>query len=146
MGIRTPIYLDAHATTPVDERVLAAMIPYFSERFGNAASRQHVYGWEAEAAVEGARADVATLVGASPREIIFTSGATESINLALKGVVEGPNGGGREVMTVATEHRAVLDTCRTLERRGRPERAHSLLSTDHRGRALHDQRLLPVVR
>jgi cysteine desulfurase len=118
MGIRTPIYLDAHATTPVDERVLAAMIPYFSERFGNAASRQHVYGWEAEAAVEGARADVATLVGASPREIIFTSGATESINLALKGVVEGPNGGGREVMTVATEHRAVLDTCRTLERRG----------------------------
>jgi cysteine desulfurase len=118
MGHRTPVYLDAHATTPVDERVLAAMLPYFTERFGNPASKQHVYGWEAEASVEGARSDIATLVGASAREIVFTSGATESINLALKGVAEGSNGGGREIVTVATEHRAVLDTCRTLERRG----------------------------
>jgi cysteine desulfurase len=131
MGHRTPIYLDAHATTPVDERVLAAMLPYFAERFGNAASKQHVYGWEAEAAVEGARSDVATLVGASSREIVFTSGATESINLALKGVAEGSNGGGREIITVATEHRAVLDTCRTLERRGWTVR---ILPVDRYGR------------
>jgi cysteine desulfurase len=131
MGHRTPIYLDAHATTPVDERVLAAMLPYFTERFGNAASKQHVYGWEAEAAVEGARSDVATLVGASTREIVFTSGATESINLALKGVAEGSNRGGREMITVATEHLAVLDTCRTLERRGWTVR---ILPVDRYGR------------
>jgi cysteine desulfurase len=118
MGIRTPIYLDAHATTPADERVVAAMIPYFTERFGNAASRQHVYGWEAEAAVEGARSDVATLIGAAPGEITFTSGATESVNLAIKGAAGGSNGGGREIVTAATEHRAVLDSCRSLERRG----------------------------
>ena len=131
MTPRTPVYLDAHATTPVDERVVAAMLPYFTERFGNAASKQHVFGWEAEAAVEAARAQVAALIGASPREIVFTSGATESINLALKGFAEGSNGGGREIVTAATEHRAVLDTCRTLERRGWTTR---VLPVDRHGR------------
>jgi cysteine desulfurase len=113
-----PVYLDAHATTPVDERAVAAMLPFFSERFGNAASRQHAYGWEAEAGVEAARAEVAALVGASPRSITFTSGATESVNLALKGVAEGSGVKDGEIVTVATEHHAVLDTCRTLQRRG----------------------------
>lgn len=109
-----PIYLDCHATTPVDERVLAAMLPYFQTRFGNPASG-HTYGWEANAAVEQARRDVATAIGASPEEIVFTSGATEANNLALKGVAEALHHRGRHLITVATEHRAVLDPCRYLE-------------------------------
>jgi len=150
MGPHRTIYLDAHATTPVDERVLAAMLPYFTERFGNAASKQHVYGWEAEAAVEGARTEIASLIGAPPREITFTSGATESINLALKGVAEGSNGGGREIVTVATEHRAVLDTCRTLERRGwtvriLPVDRHGRLSIEELAAALSERTLLVSV-
>jgi cysteine desulfurase len=117
--VRQParIYLDHHATTPVDPRVLDAMLPYLSERFGNAASRSHEYGWEAREAVEKAREQVAALIGARSREIVFTSGATESDNLAIKGVVRAATG-ERQVVTVSTEHRAVLDACRRLEREG----------------------------
>ncbi len=113
------IYMDNHATTPVDPRVLEAMLPYFAERFGNAASRQHRFGWEAEEAVERARGQIARLINAKPKEIIFTSGATESDNLALKGVIESLREKGNHIITAATEHKAVLDTCRALERAGK---------------------------
>jgi cysteine desulfurase len=116
--MKLPIYMDHHATTPVDPRVLEAMLPYFSETFGNAASRNHSFGWEAEAAVDAARAQVAEAIGAKPREIVFTSGATESINLALKGLAERAAARGKHVITWQTEHRAVLDTCRHLEKLG----------------------------
>src|SRR5262245_9338063 len=106
------VYLDNHATTPVDPRVLEAMLPYFSEHFGKAASRTHPFGVEAEEAVERARADIAALIGAAPREIVFTSGATESDNLAIKGVVEFYADKGNHVITAGTEHKAVLDTCK----------------------------------
>ncbi len=112
------IYLDNHATTRVDERVLAAMVPYFLEEYGNAASRQHEFGWRAEAAVEHARSDVARLIGAHPEEILFTSGATESNNLALKGLVEAYAPAKSHIITVATEHSSVLDTCARLEEYG----------------------------
>jgi cysteine desulfurase len=114
----TPIYLDHHATTPVDPRVLAAMLPFFGPKFGNAASRTHRFGWEAEQAVEFARKRIAALAGATPREIIFTSGATESNNLALKGVAEAYKAQGNHIVTVATEHKAVLDPVHHLERLG----------------------------
>lgn len=117
-GLRLPIYLDYAATTPVDERVLEKMLPYLGERYGNAASRSHAYGWEAEAAVEAAREEVAALVRADAREIIWTSGATESNNLALKGAAHFHRGRGRHLVTLKTEHKAVLDTCRELERQG----------------------------
>jgi len=113
-----PIYLDYSATTPVDPRVADAMIPYLREQFGNPASRSHAYGWSAEAAVEEARANVAKLVGADPREIIWTSGATESNNLALKGAAQFYKSKGKHIITVKTEHKAVLDTVRELERVG----------------------------
>ncbi|MCS7314151.1 MAG: IscS subfamily cysteine desulfurase [Bryobacterales bacterium] len=116
MGRR--VYLDHHATTPVDPRVVEIMLPYFTEKFGNPASRQHHWGWEAEQAVERARRQVAGLIGARPEEIVFTSGATESCNLAIKGAAEACAGRGDHLITVATEHRAVLDCCRRLERRG----------------------------
>jgi cysteine desulfurase len=109
-----PLYLDYHATTPVDPRVLADMLPYFTERFGNPASRQHAWGWEADRAVDFARAQVAALINASPAEIIFTSGASESNNLALKGCAESLRERGRHIVTVATEHKSVLDACRRL--------------------------------
>jgi cysteine desulfurase len=112
------IYLDSHATTPVDPRVLDAMLPYFTEHFGNASSRNHPFGWEAGKAVERAREQVATLIGARFREIIFTSGATESNNLAIKGTAARAAPGRRHIVTASTEHRAVLDPCRTLEREG----------------------------
>lgn len=115
--MQTPVYLDNHATTRVDPRVLQVMLPWFTESYGNPASRQHAYGWQAEAAVEHARAQVARLIGAEPREIVFTSGATESVNLALKGMVFAA-GPGSHVVTCAVEHRAVLDTCRSLEAAG----------------------------
>jgi cysteine desulfurase len=113
-----PIYLDHHSTTPVDPRVLEAMLPYFGERFGNAASRSHALGWQANEAVEEARSHVATLLGASSKEIVFTSGATESDNLAIRGVAEALEGRGKHLVTVKTEHKAVLDTCKHLEKRG----------------------------
>jgi len=116
--LHLPIYLDYSATTPVDPRVVDCMVPYLREKFGNPASRSHAYGWEAEAAVEKAREQVATLVGADPREIIWTSGATESINLAVKGAAHFYKERGRHLITVKTEHKATLDTMRELEREG----------------------------
>lgn len=113
-----PIYLDYAATTPVDERVLQEILPYFSTHFGNAASRYHAFGWKAEEAVKTARQQVADLLGASEKEIVFTSGATESINLAIKGVFEANKHKGNHIITVSTEHKAVLDTCHHLEKLG----------------------------
>jgi cysteine desulfurase len=113
-----PIYMDYSATTPIDPRVADKMIPYLREQFGNPASRSHAYGWSAEAAVEEARAQVADLVGADPREIIWTSGATESNNLAIKGAAQFYKSKGKHIITVKTEHKAVLDTVRELERQG----------------------------
>jgi cysteine desulfurase len=113
-----PIYMDYSATTPCDERVVEAMIPWLRQHFGNAASRSHAWGWEAEAAVEKAREQVAALIGADPREIVWTSGATESNNLALKGAAGFYKTKGKHIITVKTEHKAVLDTCRELERQG----------------------------
>ncbi len=116
--LKLPIYLDYSATTPVDPRVAEKMIPYLVEKFGNPASRSHAFGWEAEAAVEAAREEVAKLVGADPKEIVWTSGATESNNLAIKGAANFYSGKGKHLITVKTEHKAVLDTCRELERQG----------------------------
>lgn len=116
--LKFPIYLDYSATTPVDPRVAAKMIPWLTEHFGNPASRSHAYGWEAEQAVEEAREQVAALVNADPKEIIWTSGATESNNLAIKGAAHFYQGKGKHVITVKTEHKAVLDTVRELEREG----------------------------
>ena len=116
--IKTPIYLDYSATTPVDPRVAEKMIPWLTESFGNPASRSHSFGWDAEKAVEDARAEVAALIGADPREIVWTSGATESNNLAIKGATHFYKGKGKHVITLKTEHKAVLDTVRELERQG----------------------------
>jgi cysteine desulfurase len=116
--MKTPVYLDYHATTPVDPRVLEAMLPFFTEKFGNASSRHHAFGWEAEHAVETARKQVAELIGASPQEIVFTSGATESNNLALKGAAARFASQGGHIVTAATEHKAVLDACHWLEQAG----------------------------
>ncbi|HEY7723825.1 MAG TPA: IscS subfamily cysteine desulfurase [Anaeromyxobacteraceae bacterium] len=116
--MRIPIYMDNNATTAVDPRVVEAMLPYFTENFGNAASRSHAYGWRAEEAVEAARAQVAALVGAEAREIVFTSGATESDNLAVKGAARFHAARGRHLVTCATEHKAVLDSMHALERQG----------------------------
>jgi len=113
-----PVYMDYHATTPCDQRVLEAMLPYFSHQFGNAASQGHAFGWHAAEAVKIAREEVASLLNADASEIIFTSGATESINLAMKGVFEWMSSKGKHIITAATEHRAVLDTCRHLEKLG----------------------------
>jgi cysteine desulfurase len=118
MPLKFPIYLDFHASTPVDPRVLDAMLPYFAEHFGNAASRTHAFGWKADAAVEAARRQVALAIGAVPKEIVFTSGATESNNLAIKGAARALRAKRDHIITVATEHKAVLDSCLQLTREG----------------------------
>ncbi len=146
-GVKLPIYLDNHATTPVDPRVLEAMLPYFTEKFGNAASRSHPFGWEAEAAVETARKQVASLIGASPKEIVFTSGATESDNLAIKGVAEASKKRGGHIITVMSEHKAVLDSCKRPEKSGYkvtylPVKPDGLIDLDQLRKAFTDQTIL----
>jgi cysteine desulfurase len=116
--VKLPIYMDYHATTPLDPRVLDLMLPFLREDFGNAASRSHIFGWKAEEAVEKARGQVAALIGASEKEIVWTSGATESINLAIKGVAEFYKDKGNHIITVTTEHKATLDSCKRVERQG----------------------------
>ncbi len=118
MAIKLPIYLDYNATTPLDPRVLEAMLPYFTSKFGNAASRNHHFGWEAEDAVDTAREQVASLIGADPKEIVWTSGSTESNNLAVKGVADMYKDKGRHIITAVHEHKAVLDPCKRLQREG----------------------------
>jgi cysteine desulfurase len=140
-GVHLPLYMDNHATTPMDPRVLDAMMPYFSVKFGNAASRNHAFGWEAEAAVEIARGQIAKLIGATAKEIIFTSGATESNNLAIKGIAEMYRERGNHIITHATEHKAVLDTCKKLEKQGfrvtyLPPQADGLISLDELRQAI----------
>ncbi len=142
------IYMDNHATTPLDPRVLEAMMPYFTETFGNAASRSHGYGWEAEKAAETGREQIARLINAKAKEIIFTSGATESDNLAIKGVVEFYKDKGNHVITAAIEHKAVLDTCKALERKGLatvtylPVDRYGLVDPDDVRKAITDKTLL----
>ncbi|MGH7148630.1 MAG: aminotransferase class V-fold PLP-dependent enzyme, partial [Nitrospiraceae bacterium] len=146
--MKFPLYLDNHATTPMDPRVLETMLPYFVEKFGNAASRNHAFGWEAEEAVEIARKQLARLIHADPKEIVFTSGATESDNLALKGVVEMYREKGDHIITCLTEHRAVLDTAKALEtKRGikvtyLPVDKTGLVSPDDVRRAITDKTIL----
>jgi cysteine desulfurase len=118
MAVKLPIYMDNHATTPTDPRVLETMLPYFTERFGNSASRNHSFGWAGEEAVETARTQIASLINATPKEIIFTSGATESDNLMIKGVAEMYREKGNHIITQSIEHKAVLDTCKRLEKIG----------------------------
>lgn len=128
--MKNPVYLDYNATTPVDKRVLETMLPYFTEKFGNASSRTHAFGWIAEDAVKTARQQVANLINCMDQEIVFTSGATEAINLAIKGVWENYNSKGKHIITLKTEHKAVLDSCRSLERKGADV---SYLSVDKEG-------------
>lgn len=148
--MKVPIYLDNHATTQTDPRVLEAMLPYFSEKFGNAASRSHQFGWEAEQAVEAAREQIAKLIGASSKEIIFTSGATESDNLAIKGVAEAYGKRGDHIITVATEHKAVLDSCKHLEKHGYrvtylPVATDGLISLEGLKNAFTDKTILVTI-
>ena len=146
-GVHFPIYMDNHATTPLDPRALEAMLPFFTEKFGNAASRNHSFGWEAEAAVENAREQIAKLIGATAKEIIFTSGATESNNLAIKGIAEMYKERGNHIITQATEHKAVLDTCKRLEKYGYrvtylPVKADGLIDIEDLKRAMDDKTIL----
>ncbi len=149
--VRLPIYMDNHATTPVDKRVLDAMLPYFTEKFGNAASRNHSFGWEAEEAVDKARNQIAALINAKPKEIVFTSGATESDNLAIKGIVEFYKDKGNHIITCVTEHKAVLDSCRTLERTGKatvtylPVDRYGMVDPDSVRKAITDKTVLITI-
>jgi len=149
-GIKLPIYMDNHATTPMDPRVLEAMLPYFMEKFGNAASRNHPFGWVAEEAVEQAREQIAKLIGATAKEIIFTSGATESDNLAIKGVAEMYREKGNHIITAVTEHKAVLDTCKRLEKNGfrvtyLPVLKDGLIDLEDLKRAIDEQTTLVTI-
>jgi cysteine desulfurase len=114
--MKLPIFMDYHSTTPMDPRVLEAMKPYFVEDFGNASSRNHAFGWKAEAAIEKARKQIGAFIGCSDKELVFTSGATEANNLAIKGALEFYKDKGDHLITLTTEHKAVLDTCKRLER------------------------------
>jgi cysteine desulfurase len=149
-GVSLPIYMDNHATTPLDPRVLEAMMPYFTSKFGNAASRNHSFGWEAEQAVEAAREQIARLIGATSKEIIFTSGATESDNLAIKGIAEMYRERGNHIITQVTEHKAILDTCKRLEKHGYrvtylPVKADGLIDMEDLKRAMDDQTILVTI-
>src|SRR5215468_8199343 len=149
-GIKLPIYMDNHATTPLDPRVLEEMLPYFMEKFGNAASRNHPFGWAAEEAVELGRERIAKLIGATTKEIIFTSGATESDNLAIKGVAEMYREKGNHIITAVTEHKAVLDTCKRLEKYGYrvtylPVQKDGLVDLDDLKRAMDDKTILVTI-
>jgi cysteine desulfurase len=146
-GVTLPIYMDNHATSPMDPRVLEAMLPYFTDKFGNAASRNHSFGWEAETAVETAREQIAKLIGASSKEIIFTSGATESDNLAIKGIAEMYKERGNHIITQVTEHKAILDTCKRMEKYGYrvtylPVKADGLIDLEDLKRAMDDKTIL----
>jgi cysteine desulfurase len=146
-GVKLPIYMDNHATTPLDPRVLEAMMPYLTGTFGNAASRNHSFGWEAEQGVEKAREQIAKLIGCTSKEVIFTSGATESNNLAIKGVAEMYRERGNHIITQMTEHKAVLDTCKRLEKSGfrityLPVQADGLVDIEDLKRAMDDQTIL----
>ena len=149
-GVKLPIYMDNHATTQMDPRVLEAMLPYFGSIFGNAASRNHAFGWEAEKGVEIAREQIAKLIGATAKEIIFTSGATESNNLAIKGIAEMYRERGNHIITQVTEHKAVLDTCKRLERQGYrvtylPVQADGLIDIEDLRRAMDDKTILVTI-
>jgi cysteine desulfurase len=146
-GVKLPIYMDNHATTPVDPRVLEEMLTYFTDKFGNSASRNHVFGWVAEEAVEQARERIAKLVGATTKEIVFTSGATESDNLAIKGVAEMYREKGNHIITAVTEHKAVLDSCKRLEKYGfrvtyMPVMKDGLVDLDDLKRAMDEKTIL----
>ena len=149
--MKKPVYMDNHATTRVDSRVLEAMLPYFTEKFGNAASRNHSFGWEAEEAVSRSREQIAALIGAKSKEIIFTSGATESDNLAIKGVVEFYKDKGNHIISCVTEHKAVLDSCRALERAGKatvtylPVDKYGMVDPDAVRRAITDKTVLITI-
>src|ERR1700678_2638168 len=150
LNVKLPIYMDDHATTAMEPRVLEAMIPYFSGKFGNAPSRNHSFGWEAEQAVEHAREQVAKLIGCTGKEIIFTSGATESNNLAIKGIAEMYKERGNHIITQVTEHKAVLDTCKRLEKYGYrvtylPVKADGLIDIEDLKRAMDDQTILVTI-
>jgi cysteine desulfurase len=149
-GVKLPIYMDNHATSPMDPRVLEEMLPYFMEKFGNSASRNHPFGWAAEEAVELSRERVAKLIGATAKEIIFTSGATESDNLAIKGVAEMYREKGNHIITAVTEHKAVLDTCKHLEKFGfrvtyLPVQKDGLVDLDDLKRAIDDKTILVTI-
>ncbi|GAB4455008.1 MAG: IscS subfamily cysteine desulfurase [Armatimonadaceae bacterium] len=150
MSVQTPIYLDNNSTTRVDPRVVEEMLPYFSEQFGNAASRSHPFGWVAEEAVDKAREQLARVINADPREIIFTSGATESNNLAIKGIAEMYEDKGDHIITVVTEHKAVLDTCKRLETMGKrvtylPVQENGLIDLDDLRNAIDDKTVLVTI-
>jgi cysteine desulfurase len=149
-GVKLPIYMDNHATTPVDPRVLEEMLPFFTDRFGNAASRNHSFGWTAEEGVEQGRDRLAKLIGATSKEVIFTSGATESNNLAIKGVAEMYREKGNHIITAVTEHKAVLDTCKRLEKYGYrvtylPVQKDGLVDLDELRKAMDEKTILVTI-